>query len=165
MTTTRPHHRHATHAAHGAPTVAHAMRPAELRIGADTMVDQALDLIRGADADHAILTTEDGRGIGVVRRAQLAPYLTRSWYTERTPIRNISHDRTPFARPAMSAVAAAASMRSHGLRIWAVADEDGRVVGVLTPESLRTALTTHPAERATDSPEFTADSAELSAVA
>ncbi|MYV97866.1 CBS domain-containing protein [Streptomyces sp. SID3343] len=146
MTTTRPHHRHVTHAAHGAPTVAHAMQPAELRISADTMVDRALDLIRAADADHAILTSEDGRGVGVVRRAQLAPYLIRSWYTERTPIRNITHDRTPFARPAMSAVAAAASMRLHGLRIWAVADADGRVVGVLTPESLRAVLADAPAE-------------------
>jgi Mg/Co/Ni transporter MgtE len=122
------------------------MRPAELRIGADVMVDKALDLIRVADADHAILTTDDGRGIGVVRRAQLAPYLIRSWYTERTPIRNIAHDRTPFARPAMSAAAAAAEMRAHGLRIWAVADEDGRVVGVLTPETLRAVLATDRAE-------------------
>ncbi|MYS83059.1 CBS domain-containing protein [Embleya scabrispora] len=136
--TTIPHHRTAGQA--GPPTVAQAMRPAELRIDTDTMVDKAIDIIHAADADHVILHAEDGRCLGVVRRAQLAPYRTRSWYTARTPIGNITHDRGPFARPEMPAAEALATMRARGMRVWAVTDEAGRAVGLLTPDSLRTVL-------------------------
>ncbi|MFE3199860.1 CBS domain-containing protein [Embleya sp. NPDC055664] len=135
--TNLPHH---PPTAPGMPTVAHAMRPAVVRIDANTMVDKAIDLVHAADADHAILHAEDGRCLGIVRRAQLAPYQTRSWYTARTPIRNISHERGPFARPTTPAAEALATMRARGLRVWAVTDPEGRAVGVLTPESLRAVL-------------------------
>ncbi|MFI1382153.1 CBS domain-containing protein [Embleya sp. NPDC020886] len=125
----------------GPPTVARAMRAAELWIDTDTMVDQAIDLIHAADADHVILHAEDGRCLGVVRRAQLAPYRTRSWYTARTPIGNIAHDRGPFARPEMPAAEALAAMRARGMQVWAVTDEAGRAVGLLTPDALRAVLT------------------------
>ncbi|MFI6586322.1 CBS domain-containing protein [Embleya sp. NPDC050493] len=137
-----PHHRTARPATPAGPlTVAQAMQPAELRIDTNTMVDKAVDIIHAADADHVILHAEDGRCLGIVRRAQLAPYRTRSWYTARTPIGNIRHDQGPFARPEMSAAEAMATMRARGMRVWAVTDEAGRAVGLLTPDTLRTALT------------------------
>ncbi|MGC0415771.1 CBS domain-containing protein [Embleya sp. AB8] len=144
--TTRPHHpRPTTHAVPaGPPTVAQAMRPVELRIRATVMVDKAIDLVRVADAEQVIVHAEDGRCLGIVRRAQFAPYLTRSWYTARTPIGNISHDRGPFARPELPAAEALATMRARGLRVWAVTDEAGRAVGVLTPEALRAVLAGEP---------------------
>ncbi|WP_406299647.1 CBS domain-containing protein [Embleya sp. NBC_00888] len=131
-----PHHRPV-----GPLTVAQAMRPAELGIDVNTMVDKAVDIIRVADADHVILHAEDGRCLGVVRRAQLAPYQNRSWYTARTPIGNITHDGGPFARPEMPAGEALATMRARGMRVWAVTDAAGRAVGLLTPDALRTVLT------------------------
>ncbi|WP_406279051.1 CBS domain-containing protein [Embleya sp. NBC_00896] len=142
--TSLPHHPRRA-AAPGTPTVAHAMQPAELQIGADIMVDKAIDIVTVADADHVTLHAADGRCVGVVRRAQLAPFWNRSWYTARTPIGNISHDRAPFARPAMPAAEAAATMRARGLRVWAVTDEGGHVVGVLTLDALRAVLDADPA--------------------
>ncbi|MFD9126236.1 CBS domain-containing protein [Kitasatospora sp. NPDC059571] len=119
------------HAA-GAATVGDLMKRPELQISDDVMVDTAMDILLSSGADHAIVRDEEGRCAGLLTRLHLAPFQARSWYTERTPVRDIVHDRAPFATTDMTAAAAAAAMRSRGLDVWPVVDGDGHVVGLLS---------------------------------
>lgn len=65
----------------------------------------------------------------------LAPYQSRSWYTESTPVRNADLDRAPFATADMPANTAAAVMRSRGLATWPVVDHDGHAIGLFGHQS------------------------------
>ncbi|GAA4987022.1 hypothetical protein GCM10025734_11680 [Kitasatospora paranensis] len=47
-------------------------------------------------------------------------------------MRDVVHDRAPFATADMPAAEAAAVMRSRGLDAWPVVDEDGHVIGLLS---------------------------------
>ncbi|GJF33686.1 hypothetical protein KNE206_63860 [Kitasatospora sp. NE20-6] len=119
-----------------AVTVGDLMKHPELQIGDDVTVDTAMDILRSSGADHALVRDEEGRCAGLLTRLHLAPFQARSWYTERTPVRNIVHDRAPFATVGMPAAVAAAAMRSRGLETWPVVDEDGHVVGLLGAHGL-----------------------------
>ncbi|MET8682361.1 CBS domain-containing protein [Streptomyces sp. NPDC004647] len=121
-------------------TVADAMRPSDLQITQDTIVDRALDILDAAEADYLLVHAGDGRCTGLVTRAHLAPYRARSWYTERTAIGAIVQNRGPFTRPGMTIATAAETMRTRALRAWPVVDDDGCILGVLTLERLRAAI-------------------------
>ncbi|MFJ5117610.1 HPP family protein [Kitasatospora sp. NPDC088548] len=112
-------------------TVGDLMTRPELQISDDVMVDTAMDILRSSGADHALVRDEEGRCAGLLTRLHLAPFQARSWYTERTPVRDIVHDRAPFATADMPATVAAAAMRSRGLDAWPVVDHDGHVIGLL----------------------------------
>lgn len=113
-------------------TVGDAMERAGQQIADDVIVDQALEILRAAEVDHLLVRGDDGRCAGLVTRAQLAPYLPRSWYTERTPLRDIVHDRGPFAWPEMTLLTAAVAMKARALGAWPVVDDDGYALGVLS---------------------------------
>ncbi|MFC8450035.1 CBS domain-containing protein [Kitasatospora sp. NPDC057223] len=113
-------------------TVGDLMTYPELQISDDVMVDTAMDILLSSGADHALVRDEDGRCAGLLTRLHLAPFQARSWYTERTPIRDIVHDRAPFATADMPAGAAAAAMHARGLDAWPVVDDDGHVVGLFS---------------------------------
>ncbi|MFD5085812.1 CBS domain-containing protein [Kitasatospora sp. NPDC058406] len=113
-------------------TVGDLMRHPELQISDDVMVDTAMDILRSSGANHLLVRDEDGRCAGLLTHLHLAPFQARSWYTERTPVRNIVLDRGPFATADMSATTAAAAMRSRDLTSWPVVDHDGHVVGLLS---------------------------------
>jgi len=123
----------------GPATVGDVMGPPPPRVAAGTIVDAALDLLSDTASEHLTVVAPDGACVGMVTRADFAPYRKRSWYTQRTPIRNIAHTRAPFARPDMPIVEAVHAMRARGLRAWPVVDTLGRIVGVLTPAGLRAA--------------------------
>ncbi|PYC84750.1 CBS domain-containing protein [Streptomyces tateyamensis] len=113
-------------------TVGDLMKRPELQISDDVMVDTAMDIMHSSGADHLLVRDEEGRCAGLLTRLHLAPFQARSWYTERTPVRDIVHDRAPFATTDMAAASAAATMHSRGLDTWPVVDHDGHVIGLLT---------------------------------
>ncbi|GHH71706.1 CBS domain-containing protein [Kitasatospora indigofera] len=115
-----------------AATVGDRMTGPELQISDDIMVDTAMDILQSSGADHLLVRDEDGRCAGLLTRLHLAPFQARSWYTERTPIRDVVLDRAPYATADMPAGEAAAAMRSRGLELWPVVDHDGHVVGLLS---------------------------------
>ncbi|MFE4514127.1 CBS domain-containing protein [Kitasatospora sp. NPDC056783] len=113
-------------------TVADAMDPCDYQIADDSTVDQANDVLRGADIEYLLVRDHDGRCEGLVTRTGLHPFLASSWYTERTAISATSHQRGPFAWPTMGLALAAFAMRIKHLAVWPVVDEDGYILGVLT---------------------------------
>ncbi|MFJ3216557.1 CBS domain-containing protein [Kitasatospora sp. NPDC086801] len=125
MTITLEHH--ATTA-----TVGDLMKHPELQISDDIMVDTAMDILQSSGTDHLLVRDDDGRCAGLLTRLHLAPFQARSWYTERTPVRDVVLDRAPFATADMPATTAAAAMRSRGLDAWPVVDHDGHVIGLLS---------------------------------
>ncbi|MFJ1704868.1 HPP family protein [Kitasatospora sp. NPDC088346] len=115
-----------------AATVGDLMTRPELQVSDDVMVDTATDILRGSGADHILVRDDDGRCAGLLTRLHLAPFQARSWYTERTPVRDIVLDRAPFATADMPAATAAVAMRARGLDAWPVVDDDGRAIGLLS---------------------------------
>ncbi|WP_235057623.1 CBS domain-containing protein [Yinghuangia soli] len=110
-------------------------------VGTDTTVDEALAIFAALPAaSYLLVLDEAGRCEGLVTRASLAAFLARSWYSERTPVRDTHHQRGPFAWPAMPLALAAESMRVKRQDVWPVTDDDGRVLGVLTARAIREAL-------------------------
>ncbi|MEU9129935.1 CBS domain-containing protein [Kitasatospora sp. NPDC048540] len=113
-------------------TVGDLMTCPELQVSDDVMVDTATDILQSSGADHLLVRDDDGRCAGLLTRLHLAPFQARSWYTERTPVRDIVLDRAPFATADMPATTAAAAMRARGLDTWPVVDHDGRAIGLLS---------------------------------
>jgi CBS domain-containing protein len=103
----------------------------DLQISDDVTVDAAIDILHSSGADHLLVRDDEGRCAGLLTRQHLAPFQSRSWYTERTPVRNAKLDRAPFATADMPAATAAAAMRSRGLAAWPVVDHDGHAIGLL----------------------------------
>ncbi|KQV12131.1 MULTISPECIES: HPP family protein [unclassified Kitasatospora] len=112
-------------------TVGDLMNRPELQISDDATADTAMDILLSSGADHLLVRDEDGRCAGLLTRLHLAPFQARSWYTERTPVRDILHDRAPFATADMPAAHAVAAMRARGLDAWPVIDHDGHAIGLL----------------------------------
>ncbi|MFG3056617.1 CBS domain-containing protein [Kitasatospora sp. NPDC048239] len=115
-----------------ATTVGDLMKRPELQISDDVMVDTAMDILQSSGADHVLVRDDAGRCAGLLTRLHLAPFQARSWYTERTPVRDIVLDRAPFATAGMPAAEAAAAMRARDLDTWPVVDQDGHVIGLLS---------------------------------
>ncbi|HJD83936.1 MULTISPECIES: CBS domain-containing protein [Kitasatospora] len=115
-----------------AATVGDLMKCPELQISDDVMVDMAMDVLQSSGTDHLLVRDDDGRCAGLLTRLHLAPFQARSWYTERTPVRDIVLDRAPYATADMPADAAAAAMRARGLDVWPVVDHDGHAIGLLS---------------------------------
>ncbi|MFJ1709253.1 CBS domain-containing protein [Kitasatospora sp. NPDC088346] len=113
-------------------TVGDLMKSPELQISDDVMVDMAIDILQSSGADHLLVRDDDGRCAGLLTRLHLAPFQARSWYTERTPVRDIVLDRAPFATADMPATTAATAMRSRDLAVWPVVDPDGHAIGLLS---------------------------------
>ncbi|MGW7449746.1 CBS domain-containing protein [Kitasatospora sp. NPDC054795] len=128
MTTHSPH---PARPGHGL-TVADAMDPCDYQIADDSTVDQADDILRSAHIDYLVVRDHNGRCEGLVTRTGLHPFLTRSWYTERTAVSTAAHQRGPFAWPTMGLSLAAIAMRVRRLAVWPVVDDDGYLLGVLT---------------------------------
>lgn len=126
----------ALHAATVSAMVSDRMRPTDLQISDDVLVDTAIAVMQGAHVDHMLVRGHDGRCTGVLTRAQLAPFRVTSWYTERLAVRDIVQDGRPFATAGMLAGAAAATMRERRLAAWPVVDEDGYSVGLLTAQAM-----------------------------
>ncbi|MFJ6777393.1 CBS domain-containing protein [Kitasatospora sp. NPDC091257] len=126
-------------------TVADAMEPCDYQIADDSTVDQADDILRGAHLDYLLVRGHDGRCEGLVTRTGLHPFLTRSWYTERTAVSATAHQRGPFAWPTMGLTLASIAMRIKHLAVWPVVDEDGYILGVLTADRATGLLTAAPA--------------------
>ncbi|MEY9849535.1 CBS domain-containing protein [Streptacidiphilus sp. MAP5-3] len=118
-----------------AATVGDLMKRPDLQISDDVTVDAAMDILRSSGSPHILVRDDDGRCAGLLTRQHLAPFQTRSWYTERTPVRNAKIDRAPFATADMSAGTAAATMHSRGLAAWPVVDHDGNAIGLLSFQS------------------------------
>ncbi|MEW1914281.1 CBS domain-containing protein [Kitasatospora sp. NPDC085895] len=112
-------------------TVRERMQRPELQISDDTTVDAAIDILRSSGTDHLLVRADDGRCAGLLTRLHLAPFQARSWYTERTHVRDVALDRAPFATPDMPLTTAIAAMRSRDLDAWPVVDDDGHVIGLL----------------------------------
>ncbi|MFJ5231158.1 CBS domain-containing protein [Kitasatospora sp. NPDC088391] len=112
-------------------TVGDLMKHPELQISDDVTADTAMDILHSSGADHLLVRTEDGRCAGLLTRLHLAPFQARSWYTERTPVRDIALDRAPFATADMPAADALTAMRVRGLDTWPVVDHDGHAIGLL----------------------------------
>ncbi|GAA1226911.1 hypothetical protein GCM10009665_16820 [Kitasatospora nipponensis] len=113
-------------------TVGDLMKHPELQISDDVTADTAMDILHSSGADHVLVRAEDGRCAGLLTRLHLAPFQARSWYTERTPVRDIVLDRAPFATADKAAADAVAAMHSRGLDAWPVVDHDGHVIGLLS---------------------------------
>ncbi|MFJ7911598.1 CBS domain-containing protein [Kitasatospora sp. NPDC096204] len=128
MTTHSPH---PVRPGHGL-TVADAMDPCDYQIADDSTVDQADNILRSAHIDYLVVRDHNGRCEGLVTRTGLHPFLTGSWYTERTAVSTTTHQRGPFAWPSMGLSLAAIAMRVKRLAVWPVVDDDGYLLGVLT---------------------------------
>ncbi|WP_345330435.1 CBS domain-containing protein [Kitasatospora aburaviensis] len=125
-------------------TVADAMDPCDYQMADDGTVEQANDILRGADIDYLLVRDHDGRCEGLVTRTGLHPFLARSRYAERTAISATAHQRGPFAWPTMGLALAAIAMRIKHLAVWPVVDEDGYILGVLTADRATGLLTAAP---------------------
>ncbi|MGW0660144.1 CBS domain-containing protein [Streptodolium elevatio] len=122
-------------------SVADAMSICDLTISENTTVDEALAILdRDPTMQHLLVVDQGGRCEGVVTRVSLAAFLARSWYSQRTPVRDTHHQRGPFAWPGMPLALAAKSMRVKRQTVWPVADDDGRLVGVLDFRSVQDLL-------------------------
>ncbi|MFF9647351.1 CBS domain-containing protein [Kitasatospora aureofaciens] len=110
------------------------------QIADDSTVDQANDIFRSAHVEYLVVRGHDGRCEGLVTRAGLHPFLTRSWYTDRTAISSTAYQRGPFTWPSMGLRLAAVAMRIKHLAIWPVVDADGYLLGVLTAGRAATLL-------------------------
>ncbi|MBF9072551.1 CBS domain-containing protein [Streptacidiphilus fuscans] len=108
------------------------MQPHTHQIADDTTIDQANDLFDDPRVPYLLVRDAAGRCEGLVTRSRLLVFLARSWYTERTFIRDTTHQRGPFARPAMALEHAAEAMRIGNLRVWPVVDDKGHLLGVLS---------------------------------
>ncbi|WP_145905096.1 CBS domain-containing protein [Kitasatospora viridis] len=115
-------------------TVADAMAPCDYQIADDSTVDRANDILHSAHVEYLLVRDHNGRCEGLVTRTALHPFLTRSWYTERTAISSTRHQRGPFAWPTMDLSLAATAMRLKHLAVWPVVDDDGFLLGVLTAD-------------------------------
>lgn len=124
----------------GHPVVAEAMGRPEHQIADDELVDKALEILCDAQADYLPVIARDGRFVGLVTRIQLAPYLPRSWYTERTPVRSVMPDGGAFGWPEMAISSAIEAMRGRELENWPVVDDNGFLVGVLSLERAEQAV-------------------------
>ena len=114
-------------------TVADVMEPYEHQIADDSTIDQASDIFAdNPGIPYLLVRDAAGRCEGLVTRSALLVFLARSWYTEHTFIRDTTHQRGPFARPAMKLEFAAEAMLNRRLRVWPVVDYDGLLLGVLT---------------------------------
>ncbi|WP_035850023.1 CBS domain-containing protein [Kitasatospora azatica] len=113
-------------------TVGDLMKYPELQISDDVTADIAMDILQSSGADHLLVRADDGRCAGLLTRLHLAPFQARSWYTERTAVRDIVLDRAPFATADMPAANAATAMRSRGLDRWPVVDHDGHAIGLFS---------------------------------
>ncbi|MFD4911272.1 CBS domain-containing protein [Kitasatospora purpeofusca] len=113
-------------------TVGDLMTGPELQISDDVTVDTAIDILHSSGAGHLLVRDEEGRCAGLLTRLHLAPFQVRSWYTERTPVGHVVFDRAPFAAPDMPATTAAAVMRSRGLAVWPVVDQEGHAIGLFS---------------------------------
>ena len=91
-------------------TVGDLMKRPELQISDDVVVDTAMDILNSSGAAHLLVQDDEGRCAGLLTRVHLAPFQSRSWYTERTPVRDVAHDRGPFATADMPVAAAAAAL-------------------------------------------------------
>ncbi len=116
-----------------ASTAAEAMTSPGPQVGDDMTLDVALSVLIGAGVGHLIVRSEDGRCAGLVTRAQLTAYRSGTWYAEDTQLRDIVHDRGPFTLSEASLSEAECAMRHRGLDASPVVDEDGYILGVLTP--------------------------------
>ncbi|GAA1221063.1 hypothetical protein GCM10009665_09030 [Kitasatospora nipponensis] len=108
------------------------MTTPDLQISDDVTADTAMDILHSSGAEHLLVRTDDGRCAGLLTRLHLAPFQARSWYTERTAVRDIVLDRAPFATPDMPAGDAATAMHARGLDAWPVVDHDGHVIGLFS---------------------------------
>lgn len=124
--------------------VADAMLPPELQVSDHTSIDRALDVLRGSRTDLVLVRDDTGRCAGIVTREQLSAPGAKPWYADNTRVRDIVHDHSPFACPAMPAAEVAADMRERSLAGLPVVDDDGYAVGIVTAARLRTVLTTRP---------------------
>ncbi len=122
------------------PTVTDAMTRPELQVSDHTAVDKALDVLDGAHIDYLLVRNDYGRCAGVVSLAQLERYRSQPWYTQDIRIRDIAFTREPFARPGLTAAAAADAMRARGIAVWPVVDADGSAIGVVTLERIAVVL-------------------------
>ncbi len=122
------------------PTAADAMLAPELQISDHTSIDRALDVLRGSHTEFALLRDDTGRCAGIVTRDQLAAPGAKPWYAENTRVRDIAHDRGPFARPGMPAAEVAADMRKRWLAALPVVDDDGYALGIVTAPRLQAVL-------------------------
>lgn len=113
-------------------TVSDLMTTPDLQISDDVTADTAMDILNGSGADHVLVRDDDGRCAGLLTRLHLAPFQARSWYTERTAVRDIVLDRAPFATPDMPADRAADAMRARSLTTWPVVDHDGDAIGLFS---------------------------------
>ncbi|WSA97456.1 CBS domain-containing protein [Streptomyces sp. NBC_01795] len=97
----------------------------------DMSVDVALSVLSSARAAHLLIRDEDGRCTGLVTAAQLAAHRSGTWYTDRTRLHDIAHDRGPFIAAATSVHEAERAMRARELGTSPVIDPDGYALGVL----------------------------------
>ncbi|MEY9940869.1 CBS domain-containing protein [Streptacidiphilus sp. MAP5-3] len=122
-------------------TVADAMQPHTDQIADDTTIDQANDLFDDPRVPYLLVRDAAGRCEGLVTRSRLLVFLARSWYTKRTFIRDTTHQRGPFARPAMTLERADEAMRIGKLRVWPVVDDNGHLLGVLSARHVEGLMT------------------------
>ncbi|MEU9128292.1 CBS domain-containing protein [Kitasatospora sp. NPDC048540] len=120
-----------------AATVRDAMTDPEFQIADDTAVDRVGEILRGAHVPYLVLRDHDGRCSGVVTRAQLAPFLAVARSARTVPVREVAHDIGPYAWPELGIGLAAVAMEVRSLQVWPVVDDDGYLLGVLTPDGLR----------------------------
>ncbi|MEV4613799.1 CBS domain-containing protein [Kitasatospora sp. NPDC049258] len=119
-----------------AAIVGDAMTVPDYQIADDTAVDRADEIMRGAHVPYLVLRDHDGRCSGVVTRAQLAPFLAVTRAAEAVPVRDVVHDAGPYAWPELGLEVAAVAMDARSLQAWPVVDDDGYLLGVLTPDRL-----------------------------
>ncbi|MGW1655914.1 CBS domain-containing protein [Streptomyces atratus] len=132
------------------PTAADAMIAPDLQVSDHISIDRALDVLRGSHSQYVLIRDDAGRCAGIITLDQLTAHAPKPWYAENTRVRDIAHDRGPFAHPGMLASEAAAAMRERSLTILPVVDEDGFAVGILTTARLQALLGTPPED--TDRP-------------
>ncbi|MFJ1703528.1 CBS domain-containing protein [Kitasatospora sp. NPDC088346] len=124
----------------GPPTVTDSVEAVmvvpDYQITDDTSVDSANEILRGADVPYLVLRDHDGRCSGIVTRAQLAPFLSDPRLAEHVRVRDVPHDEGPYAWPELALTVAAVAMAAKSLPAWPVVDDDGFLLGVLTPDRL-----------------------------
>jgi CBS domain-containing protein len=109
-------------------------------IGDDATVDRARDVLRSSGRPYLLVHDLDGRCVGVVDSTTLTTFLGRSWFTERTALRNLTHQRGPYTSPDMPLGMARLAMKVQRRTVLPVVDPRGHILGAVTMHGINAAL-------------------------
>ncbi|WP_326584568.1 CBS domain-containing protein [Streptomyces sp. NBC_00481] len=112
-------------------TAVEVMDAAGPQVCDDMSVEVALAVMAAARTGRLLVCDQDGQCTGLVTRTELTAVRDSSDYTDRVRLRDILGDHGSFASPVTTMAEAEHAMRTRGLGVLPVVDEQGSALGIL----------------------------------